>query len=149
MSIYTKHAFLFAAMTEYGWKRDNGRLEIHWEIIEKAKSSFDFILCGCKCKTGLNIRICSCRRRRDNAEQVAIYCQFCTNNRKTTQTNAPSHEIDLLVDELIQESDDGPYVDDSDDDLVEWRQEEMDDDDELCTLMEFVFSSESDKRIVK
>ena len=26
--LYTKHAFLFAAMTEYGWKRDNGRLEI-------------------------------------------------------------------------------------------------------------------------
>ena len=141
------HAFLFAAMTEYGWKRDNGRLEIHWEVtenIEKAKSSLDFILCGCKCKTGCKTRICSCRKKERQCGP-SCYCQFCTNNRKTTQTNAPSHEIDLLVDELVQESDDGPYVDDSDDDLVEWRQEEMDDDEELRTLMEFVFGSESDK----
>ena len=34
-------------------------------------------------------------------------------------------------------------MDDSEDDLVEWEQEEMDADDELNTLMDFVFGSDS------
>ena len=48
------------AMTEYGWRRENGKLEIDWEVqenIEKAKMSLDFVLKGCKCKTGCKTRI--------------------------------------------------------------------------------------------
>ena len=36
------------------------------------------------------------------------------------------------------------YVDNSEDDLAEWQQEQMDNDEELCTLMEFVFGSDSE-----
>ena len=35
------------------------------------------------------------------------------------------------------------YVDDSEDDLSEWQREEMDPDEELNTLMHFVFASDS------
>ena len=46
---------------------------------------------------------------------------------------ATSEHVDLLVDELVQVlNEDIPYVDDSEDDLVEWQQE-MDADDELNT----------------
>ena len=60
---------------------------------------------------------------------------------KHKQIHAPSHEIDLVVDELIQENenDDDAYVEDSEDDLEEWHHEEMDGDEEFRTLVEFVF----------
>ena len=37
------------------------------------------------------------------------------------------------------------HIDDSDDDLDDWRREEMDDDQEHKALMEFVFGCESDQ----
>ena len=48
----------FAGMTEYGWKRENGRLQIVWEVPEniiKSVSTLDFFLSGCRCKTGCSI----------------------------------------------------------------------------------------------
>ena len=117
---------------------------MEWEIpanIEKAKSSLDFVLSGCKCKTGCKTRICSCRKK-ERVCGPSCYCQFCTNHSHTHI--ATSEHVDLLVDELVQvQNDDDIYVDDSEDDLVEWQQEEMDADDELNTLMDFVFGSDS------
>ena len=49
---------------------------------------------------------------------------------------------DLFVDELLHENEEN-YVDDSEDELDQWQQEQMDDDKELHTLMEFVFGSDS------
>ena len=134
--------------TQYGWKRENGKLEIDWEVtenIDKAKASLDFVLSGCKCKTGCKTRICSCRKKERECGPSCC-CHFCTNtcNETQTQIHAPSHEIDLVVDELIENNDDA-YVEDSEDDLEEWHHEEMDEDEELRTLMDFVFGSESDK----
>ena len=63
--------------------------------------------------------------------------------------NTPTHmcsasdETDLVVQDLLEEKDDETYIDDSDDDLDDCRREEMDDDQELKALMEFVFGSES------
>ena len=56
-----------------------------------------------------------------------------------------SDETDLVVQDLLEEKDDETYIDDSDDDLDDWRREEMDDDQELKALMEFVFGCESDQ----
>ena len=50
---------------------------------------------------------------------------------------------DLVVDELVQQNSEDVYVDDSEDDLSEWQREEMDPDEELNTLMHFVFASDS------
>ena len=50
---------------------------------------------------------------------------------------------DLVVDELVQQNSEDVYVDDSEDDLSEWQREEMDPDEELNTLMHFVFTSDS------
>ena len=129
-------------------EKENGKLEIDWEVtenIDKAKASLDFVLSGCKC---CRTRICLFRK---NGRECgpSCCCHFCTNtcNETQTQIHAPSHEIDLVVDELIQENEnsDGAYVEDSEDDIKEWHHEEMDGDEELRTLMEFVFGSESDK----
>ena len=44
-----------------------------------------------------------------------------------------------MVEDLLKEHNDEMYVDDSDDDLNHFRSEEMDKDEELRALMEFVF----------
>ena len=66
---------------------ENGKLEIVWEVLEniqKAKASLDFVLTGCKCKTGCTTRICSCRKK--ELECAPSYsCQFCKN------MNTPTH----------------------------------------------------------
>ena len=61
-----------------------------------------------------------------------------------TQRYTRPDETDLVVQELLEENNADTYTDDSDDGLEDWRREEMDDDEELRTLMEFVFGSESD-----
>ena len=117
---------------------------MEWEVpanIEKEKSSLDFVLSGCKCKSGCKTRICSCTKK-ERVCGPSCYCQFCTNHSHTHR--ATSEHVDLLVDELVQvQNDDDLYVDDSKDDLVEWQQEEMDADDELNTPMDFAFGSDS------
>ena len=70
----------------------------------------------------------------------SCYCQFCENQKNTSDSF--SH-VDLLVDELLQDDNEENYVDESEDDLEEWQQQEMNDD-ELRTLMEFVFGPDSD-----
>ena len=50
----------------------------------------------------------------------------------------------MLVDELLQEDEEAKYVEDSEDDLDEWQQQRMNDDEEFHTLMDFVFGPESD-----
>ena len=47
--------------------------------------------------------------------------------------------------DLLEEKDDETYIDDSDEDLDDWRREEMDDDQEPKALMELVFGCESDQ----
>ena len=64
----------FAGMTEYGWKRENGRLQIVWEVPEniiKSVSTLDFFHSGCRCKTGCSTRICSCKKTENVAPAAA------------------------------------------------------------------------------
>ena len=51
------------ARTEYGWRKETGSLDIVWEVSAKSKSSLDYFLAGCKCKTGCTTRKCSCRKK--------------------------------------------------------------------------------------
>ena len=125
----------------------NGKLEVHWEVeenIDKAKASLDFILNGCKCKTGCTTQRCSCRKKERECGP-SCSCQFCNNLNKHGQSSTSSQETDLVVQEMLGENTDDTYVDESEDDLEEWRSEEMDADEELKTLMEFVFGPESDQ----
>ena len=131
-------------ITEYGWRRENGKLEIVWEVLEniqKAKASLDFVLTDCKCKTGCTTRICSCRKKERECGP-SCSCQFCKNMNTPTHMCSASDETDLVVQDLLEEKDDETYIADSDDDLDDWRREEMDDDQELKALMEFVFGCE-------
>ena len=66
-------------------------------------------------------------------------------NTKQSAKETCWHETDLVVEDLLEEHNDEIYVDDSDDDLHQFRSEEMDKDEELRALMEFVFGDSSDE----
>ena len=111
--------------------------------IAKSKSSIDFFLSGCKCKTGCSTRICSCRKKERKCGP-SCSCHFCKNTsqsqRETRETCA--NETDLVVNDLLEENCEDTYVEESDDDLEEFGVEEMNNDEELQVLMEFVFGPE-------
>ena len=72
---------------------------------------------------------------------VSTICLSCYKSAKETCR----HETDLVVEDLLEEHNDEIYVDDSDDDLDHFRSEEMDKDEKLRALMEFVFGDSSDE----
>ena len=134
---------LFAALTDYGWTRENGKLQIVWEVpdnIVKSQSSLDFFLSGCKCKTGCSTRICSCKKK-ERTCGPSCSCHFCTNSPNRANETC-TNESDLVIQELLDEQSEDLYVDESDDDLEDIRQEEMDNDEELQMMMDFVFGDE-------
>ena len=135
-----------AALTDYGWKRENGKLQTVWEVpenIAKSKASLDFFFAGCKCKTGCTTRICSCKKK-DRSCRPSCSCHFCQNNQNAGEVTS-RNETDLVVQDLLEEQSEDTYTDASDDDLDEFRREKMEEDTELRALMEFVFGPESDE----
>ena len=130
-----------AGLVEYGWKRENGILAVVWEIpenVEKAKASLNFVMSGCKCKTGCSTRRCSCKSK---DRICGPSCQFinCTNNAQTRDTDT----ADLEVEDLLNESEHDDYIDESEDDLEEMRMDK-----ELAEIIDSVFGPDSDEDAV-
>ena len=132
-----------AALTDYGWTRENNKLAVVWELpdnIEKATASLNFIMSGCKCKTGCSTRRCSCQRKK-RVCGPSCQCINCSNfTQSSTAVDTRSPCIDLEVEDLLSEPIQEEYVEESDDDLQDERN-----DDELEDIMEFVFGPETDE----
>lgn len=131
----------YTALTDYGWRRENGVLEIVWEVqenVDKARASLEFVLSGCKCKTGCSTRRCSCKKK-DRICGPSCSCINCMNSTRTPVPSA-NDPTDLEVQDLLNEPTEDEYVNDSEDDLEEMREDE-----ELADIMEFVFGAESDE----
>ena len=110
----------------------------------KSVSTLDFFLSGCRCKTGCSKRICSCKKT-DRKCGPSYCCQFCKNIKKFEKETCTS-ERDLVIKGLLEEHSDNTYVEESDDeDLEHLRNEEMDNDEELQGIMDFVFGPDTDE----
>ena len=95
---------------------------------------------GVNAKQGV---LCSCRKK-ERSCGPSCSCHFCKNNQHAGRDTCTS-ESDLVVQDLLDEQSDEVFVDDSDDDLDQFRREEMDNDEELGALMDFVFGSASEE----
>ena len=131
--------FLFSGIDTFGWTRKDGQLEVVWDTAEnqaRARERIDFVLKGCKCKTGCASNRCKCKK---NMHVCGPGCQ-CLNC-----CNMPTHQNSQILDEAVDteleshthhwESDE--YVDESGDDLELY-------DDEVNNVMDLVFGPESD-----
>ena len=81
MCAFTYTILTFAALTEYGWKPQNGELQTEWEVpqnIDKSKSNIYFFLSGCKHRTGYIMRKCSSKKKERNYGP-SCSCNFCQN----------------------------------------------------------------------
>ena len=104
-------------------------LQVVWETAEniaKSKSSIDFFLSGCHCKTGCGTRICSCKKKKGNVARVApaifLKIQY---NLVTTLVLAQMKLTLLLRTFLTTTTNHNYYVEASDDDLDTIRKEEI------------------------
>ena len=111
-------------------------MDVVWEVpenLEKAKKRLDFVLHGCKCKTGCTTRRCKCRKEE---RDCGPGCQ-CINCHNTHHSSSAVADIELEVQDQLESLQDDQYVDESDNDLEV-------SDDELDEIMESVFGGESD-----
>ena len=83
-----------------------------------------------------------CKKKERNCGP-SCSCHFC-NNSPQSQRETCMNETDFVVNDLLEEKSDDAYVKESDDDVEELRAEEMDKDEELQVLMNFVFRIEDD-----
>ena len=80
------------------------------------------------------------RAKKERSCGPSCACHFCKNNPNAGKETCPS-EADLVVQDLLEEQSDETYIEES---VEEFRREEMDNDEELRALMDFVFGSEED-----
>lgn len=141
--IYICSYCCYIGLDAYGWSRQpDGKLEVVWDTVEnqtKAKERIEFVLKGCKCKTGCTSKRCKCKK---SARMCGPGCQ-CLNclNTSTHQVNKDLDEEQhhMIVDSQEDSWESDGYVEESDDDL-----EIDDDDDEVDEIMDRVFGAESD-----
>lgn len=131
----------YSALTDYGWKRSEGHLEVIWEVPEnvlKVQARLDFAFSGCKCKTGCTTRRCKCLKQEKSCGP-GCQCLNCQNLPKSQ----PAHTRllnELEAEERLEEmcAGESELVEDSDKDV------ELEVDEETEEIMEYVFGSESD-----
>ena len=92
--------------------------------------------------TRLNEYLSAISNEPSTLTSVSTICLSCYKSAKETCR----HETDLVVEDLLEEHNEDIYVDYSDDDLVHFRSEEMDKDEELIglckkTLQQDVFNT--------
>lgn len=131
------------ALTDYGWQRVDGKLEVLWDTPENIASAcqrVQYALHGCKCKTGCTTRRCKCLKESRKCGP-GCQCIGCLNTA-FTRPSVDNELHELEVQDLRDEHDDaGAFTDESDDALDSTDELE----DEVETLMEFVFGDESDE----
>lgn len=137
------YQFLFisslAEMNRFGWKRNEGKLEVIWdspENIELVHQRVQFVLSGCRCKTGCTTRRCKCTKE---GRKCGPGCR-CTGCRNTTvtQPSVPEELFELEADDF-NPPDDGCLTDESDD-LDEQAESDCEEDE----LMRDIFGSDGD-----
>ena len=98
-----------------------------------------------KCKTGCTTRICGYKKKDENVDQVVLAIIA-----KTLYSHRHKHiQMKLtwyIVQDLLEEYREDVYVDESDGYLDELRAEEVDKDEELQDLMDFVFGLETEDK---
>ena len=101
------YKFCFSGLDGLGWTRKNGYLEIIWEDEEhqlQAKERIDYILNGCKCKTGCKTDRCKCRKGGHTCGP-GCQCLNCinTNLGGEGQWDEEIHEMEVQGQEDIEE----------------------------------------------
>ena len=123
-----------SALTTHGWKRENGELGIQWdspENLTKSKERVEYVLSGCKCKTGCTNKRCKCFKQERRCGP-GCKCVNCMN----TQSNHLLEEDDvhdLVLSEQCHSN--------SEDDYVETDCEE---DEETNEIINEVFGPDND-----
>ena len=111
---------------------------IYLKISTRVQERIEYILKGCRCKTGCQTRRCKYQWHEPTMKcRPGCHCTNCTNTHThhTTADNPEAREIELR--ERLDEHQPDEYLDDND-----TKQDEMKEDKELEEIIHFVFGSD-------
>ena len=97
-----------SALTTHGWKRENGELGIQWDSpknLTKSKERVEYVLSGCKCKTGCTNKRCKCFKQERRCGP-GCKCVNCMN----TLSNHLLDVHDLVLSEQCHSNSEDDYV---------------------------------------
>ena len=112
-------------------------LSVKMSTIVKVRERIDFVLKGCKCKTGCTSNRCKSKKK---LHMCGPGCQ-CLNccNMQTHQQQDVNEDVHYMeVEEHGHDGDSDQYVDESEDDLEMWG------DEEVVDILQSVFGIDSD-----
>ena len=144
------------ALTDYGWIKNVEKLEIQWDTPENvvlAKQKVNYVLNGCKCKTGCHSRVCGCKKKNKNCGP-GCRCIGCGNGPSINTYSNVAHFLDddgdtdelhcLEVQDILNESSDEGYTDESDDDTDQFRKDLDLHERDVDSIMAHVFGDDDD-----
>ena len=86
---FTNHSFFSVVLSGHGWEMDpdSGLFQVTWESatnIQNVQNRIDYVLSGCKCKTGCTSRRCKCIKS-SHLCGPRCCCVSCQNAHKVSQ----------------------------------------------------------------
>ena len=99
-----------------------------WDVpenIQKVKERVEYVLSGCKCKTGCGTRRCKCRKSGRSCGP-GCQCHGCVNVPNSPETD--SLEDTVAVDVMRAESEQQEYMNESDEDSDAVKEDRTDND---------------------
>ena len=123
----------------YGWKHSaDKKLEVVWDVeenISKVNERLRYTLSGCKCKTGCGTKRCKCKKL-GKLCGPGCKCSSCIN----TSSNPPRKEADDLREIELEELEN----DQSEEEMVEDSEDDLEVDEETNDIMQMVFGDWED-----
>ena len=133
---------LYTGLDQFGWSRQNGQLEIVWEAEEnkeEVKDRLDYVLKGCKCKTGCNTKRCKCKKCGRTCGP-GCQCLNCVNSHHGN--DSWDEEVNQLeVEGQVDNETDEEYIEESDDEELPAI---MYEDENINQIMASVFGEDTD-----
>ena len=136
------YTFCHSGLDGFGWTRKNGYLEILWEDEKhktQAKERIDYILNGCRCKTGCKSNRCKCRKG-GRVCGPGCQCLNCVNTHLHGEGSWDEevHEMEVQGQEDVEEEE--TYETDEEETYERTEYE----DEEMQSIMAMVFGEDEE-----
>lgn len=125
-------------------------MEVLWdtpENVARAKQKVDYVLNGCKCKTGCHTRRCSCQKNGKNCGP-GCRCIGCGNVASATADSDANSDDDELhnieIEDILNEPSDGGSTDASDDDFDQFENDANICERDVHSIMSLIFGEDED-----
>jgi len=123
----------YSDLSDYGWYMENEELKVVWESpenLQQVQRTVEYLMQGCKCKTGCITRRCKCKKQ---TIQCGPSCHCINCNNTPSFVSQPEQELQAEQDDQTDSEDTSDKEMSSDEESVDELNREVD------MIMEEVF----------